>query len=286
MASLHTTVRRVLPVVMVWCAWIGVRGVSGMQNGRIVTVENAPQGIYSHAVKADGLIYVSGIQSPEPDGTVQAEARRVLNRLTQVLEAAGSSLGQTVSVFVFLKRSTDFEAMNTVYREYFTTDLPVRTTVVSDLADGALMQLSAMAVPAGASREVLHPSGWAKSPRPYAYIVRAGGLVFLSGLVSRRGSDDQVVPGPVALQTRTILDNARVLLQTAGLKYEDVVAARVFLTNDSLFDAMNSEYRLYFQNKTPARSTAITGLMGPAALVEISLVASVTGNTNAVVCTF
>jgi 2-iminobutanoate/2-iminopropanoate deaminase len=248
-----------------------------MQNGRIVTVENTPQGIYSHAVKADGLIYVSGIQSPDPDGDVQTEARRVLNRLTQVLQAGGSSLEQTVSVSVFLRRPADFDAMNTVYREYFTTDLPVRTTVVSDLADGALMQLSAIAVPAGAPREVLHPSGWAKSPRPYAYIVRAGGLVFLSGLVSRRGSDDQVVPGPVALQTRTILDNAGVLVKTAGVGYDDVVAARVFLTDDSMFDAMNSVYRLYFQNKPPARSTAITGLMGPDAQVEISLIASVTG---------
>jgi 2-iminobutanoate/2-iminopropanoate deaminase len=248
-----------------------------MQADRIVTLENTPQGIYSHAVKADGLIYVSGIQSPEPDGNVQAEARRVLDRLRRVLEAAGSSLGQTVSVSVFLKHAGDFDAMNTAYREYFTTDLPVRTTVVTDLAEGAALQLCAIAVPAGASRDVLHPPGWMKSPRPYAYIVRAGGLVFLSGLVSRRGTDDRVVPGPVALQTRTILDNAGVLLKTAGLKYDDVVAARVFLTDDSLFDAMNSEYRRYFQNKPPARSTAITGLIGLDAQVEISLVASVTG---------
>ncbi len=248
-----------------------------MQSGRSVTVDGAPQGIYSHAVKADGLIYVSGLESPAPGGAIQAEARRVLDRLTHVLEAAGSSLGQTVSVSVFLKHASDFDAMNAVYREYFTTDLPARTTVVTDLADGALMQLSAIAVPDGAPREVLHPSGWAKSPRPYSYIVRAGGLVFLSGLISRRGSDDRVVPGPVAVQTRTILDNAGALLKTAGLKYEDVVAARVFLADDSLFDAMNNEYRMYFQNKPPTRSTAITGLMSPDAQVEISLIASVTG---------
>jgi 2-iminobutanoate/2-iminopropanoate deaminase len=271
------TTRRVLPVLMAWCAWIAVTARSGLQNGRIVTVENMPPGIYSHAVKADGLIYISGIQSPERDDNVQAEARRILDQLTQVLAAAGSSLGQTAAVSVFLKRASDFEAMNAVYREYFTTDFPARTTVVTDLSDGALMQLSAIAVPAGASREALHPSGWMKSPRPYSYIVRAGGLVFLSGLISRRGSDDQVVPGPVALQTRTILDNAGVLLKTAGLQYEDVVAARVFLTDDSLFDAMDNEYRQYFQNKPPARSTAIAGLMGADAQVEISLIASVTG---------
>ena len=60
-----------------------------------------------------------------------------------------------------------------------------------DIRDGALVEMSAIAVPNGTEREVLHPVGWMKSPRPYSYIVRAGGLVFLSGLVSRRGTDDQ-----------------------------------------------------------------------------------------------
>jgi len=197
-----------------------------------------------------------------------------------VLEAAGSSRPQVVNVSVFLKRAADFDAMNAVYREYFTGDLPARTTVMTDLADGALVQISAIAVPAGVPRDELHPAGWMKSPRPYSYIVRAGGLVFLSGLVSRRGSDDKVVPGSVAVQTRTILDNAGVLLKTAGLKYDDVVAARVFLTDDSLFDEMNNEYRRYFQTKPPARSTAVAGLMGPDAAVEMTLVASVTGKQS------
>ena len=136
------------------------------------------------------------------------------------------------------------------------------------------MALSAMAVPLGAPREVLHPPGWMKSPRPYSFIVRTGHLVFLAGLVSRRGSDDTVVPGPMALQTRTVLDNAGVLLKTAGLSYEHVVAARVFITDDSLFEMMNDEYSRYFTSQPPARATAVTGLMAAGAAVEITLIAS------------
>jgi 2-iminobutanoate/2-iminopropanoate deaminase len=114
-----------------------------------------------------------------------------------------------------------------------------------------------------------------KSPRPYSYIVRAGDLVFLSGLVSRRGTDDQVVPGPARLQTTTIIDNARTLLKTAGLTLADVVSARVFLTDDSYFEEMNAVYASNFQSEPPARATAVTGLMGPDAMVEISFIASV-----------
>ena len=104
--------------------------------------------------------------------------------------------------------------------------------------------------------------------------MRTGNLVFLSGLVSRRGTDDQPVPGPVATQVKTILDNAGVLLRTAGLTLDDVVASRVFLVDDTSFQSMNDEYRNYFPVEPPARATAIAGLVGSSSLVEITLVAA------------
>jgi 2-iminobutanoate/2-iminopropanoate deaminase len=134
--------------------------------------------------------------------------------------------------------------------------------------------MSAIGVLNGQPREVLHPAGWMKSPRPYSYIVRAGNLVFLSGLVSRRGADDQPVPGPVSTQVTTILDNAGVLLRTAGLTHADVVASRVFIVDESLFQEMNDAYRKFFADAPPARATAIAGLVGASSVVEITLVAA------------
>ena len=80
--------------------------------------------------------------------------------------------------------------------------------------------------------------------------------------------------GPVALQVRTILDNAGVLLKTAGLSHDDVVSARVFLTDNTFFEAMNDEYGTYFRTSPPARATAVTDLMGVDASVEVTLVAT------------
>jgi len=235
---------------------------------------------FSEAVAAGGLVFVSALTGMEEEegrtNDVGAAARDVLRRMRAVLDASGASIAQVVNVNVFLRQAGDFEAMNAAYREVFTGDLPARTTVVTTLERGALIQMSAVAVPNGVKREILHPAGWMKSPRPYSYAVRAGGFVFLAGLVSRRPSDDQVVPGPVALQTRTILDNAGALLRSAGLDYADVVATRVFLTDDSFFESMNDEYRKYFTHDPPARATAITGLMGNDAQVEVSIVASTT----------
>jgi enamine deaminase RidA (YjgF/YER057c/UK114 family) len=118
------------------------------------------------------------------------------------------------------------------------------------------------------------PAGWMTSPRPYSYIVRTGDLVFFSGLVSRRPTDDKPVPGSMTVQMKTIFGNAATLLKTAGLTFSDVVSARVFITDPSLFEAMNDEYRQHFRTEPPARATAVTGLMGDASIVEVTLVAS------------
>jgi len=249
-----------------------------MQERQVITLPGADGTYASPAIVAGGLIFVSAVGPATIDGKtdpdVAAQVRSSLGRLREVLEAAGSSLGQAVSVHVFLSSAADFDAMNGVYREAFADQPPARTTIVADLPRGRSVMLSAIAVPNGAPREVLHPASWMKSPRPYSYIVRAGGFVFLSGLVSRRGTDDQLVPGPVSTQTSTVLANAGVLLKTAGLSYADVVSARVYLTDDSFFEAMNDEYRRVFTTDPPARATAVSGLMGADSVVEISLIAS------------
>src|SRR5262245_48127103 len=120
----------------------------------------------SASVTAGGLIFVSAVTGRGPAGTasedVGYEVRQALGRLKSSLEAAGSSLEQAVAINVYLKRAADFDAMNAAYREVFVEKPPVRTTVAVDLPGGALVSLSAIAVPAGAPRETLHPAGWVK----------------------------------------------------------------------------------------------------------------------------
>jgi 2-iminobutanoate/2-iminopropanoate deaminase len=235
--------------------------------------------MYRPAVVAGGYVYVSGqtgtdASDPTSGSDIQTQTRRVIDRLQRVLEDAGSSLGQAVAVNVYLAKGSDFDAMNAAYREKFADAPPTRTTIVADLPLQTLVQMSAVAVPKDTPRETLLPVGWQKSPRPYSYIVRAGDLVFFSGLLSRKPTNDQVVSGSVGMQVKTILDNAGALLKTVGLTYRDVVAARVYLTDETYFEGMNDEYRKYFSSEPPARATAVTSLVGSDAKVEITLVAS------------
>jgi reactive intermediate/imine deaminase len=248
---------------------------------QIVTAGKPPAGPYSHAVKAGGLIFVAGTLAEDASGAiigkgdVAAQTKRVLERMGEVLTAAGSSLDHVVATTVYLRSVDDFATMNEVYRTFWTKDFPTRTTVAADLVlPDALVEMSMVAVPKGSERVVVHPDGWMKSPNPYSYAIRAGDMLFLSGLVARNGRDNSFVAGDVSSQTATVLDNAGELLKAAGMTLANVVSARVYLPDLGPFQQMNEVYRKYFSSAPPARATVKAQLAGPQALVEITLVAS------------
>ena len=250
-------------------------------NKTIVTVGTPPSFPYSQAVKAGGLIYLAGVVSQDeagaiaPKGDIKGQTTRVVERMRAVLAAAGSSLDQVVAVTVYLKSASDFAAMNEAYSGFWTKDPPTRTTVVADfVVPDALVEISMIAVPTGAERVVIHPSGWIKSPSPYSYAIRTGDTLFLSGLVSRNGRDNSVVGGDINAQTAVVLDNAAELLKAAGMSFDNVVSSRVYLPDGGSFQAMNAVYRKYFGTAPPARATVVAGLAGPQYVVEITLVAS------------
>ena len=241
----------------------------------------APVGPYSPATKAGGFIYVSGTLAQDANGDmvgkgdIAAQTRQVVERMREVLKASGSSLEQVVAVTVYLKSAGDFAAMNDVYKTFWTANPPTRTTVISDLVlPEALVEMSMIAVPTGAERVVIHPEGWMKSPNPYSYAIKSGDTVFLSGLVSRNGKDNSVVQGDIIAQTKTVLDNAGELLKAAGLTHANVVSARIYLPDTSVFQQMNETYRTYFPSAPPARATVKMGLAGSQYAVEITMVAS------------
>jgi 2-iminobutanoate/2-iminopropanoate deaminase len=95
----------------------------------------APQGPYSHAVKAGGFIYVSGQAALDPKtnkfvvGTVAEETRLTIENIKSILSGAGADLSHVIKCSVFLSDIRDFAEMNEVYNEYFGAAKPARTTV-------------------------------------------------------------------------------------------------------------------------------------------------------------
>lgn len=228
---------------------------------------------FSSATKADGLVYVSGTIVAE--GDIRNQTTKVLQSVDEALKKAGSSLAMAASVQVYIKNAADFAAMNEVYRTFWKADPPARTTIVSDfVVPGALLEISAIGIPTGGERKVIHPASWMKSPNPYSYGIKSGSTLFLAGLVSRNGKDNSVVEGSMSVQTRAVLDNAAAILQEAGMTFDNVVSSKVFITDATKFQEMNDTYRTVFTKEPPARATVVAPLMGGANVVEITLTAS------------
>ena len=113
----------------------------------------APAGPYSHAVVANGFVYVSGQGpvNPEtgsvPDG-FEDQVRQTFENLRTILEAAGSGLGDVVKVNAYVTDLTRFARFNEVYREFFAQDPPARTTVGADLL-GILVEVDCVGIVRG-----------------------------------------------------------------------------------------------------------------------------------------
>ena len=110
-----------------------------------------PKGAYSPGARAGDFLYVSG-QVPRDPRTgelvggddVAAQARQTLANLRGVLEAAGASLRDVVSVSVHLAHVDDWGAFDAVYRETFQAPFPTRTVVGAALR-GILVEVTAVA---------------------------------------------------------------------------------------------------------------------------------------------
>ncbi|HEY2592631.1 MAG TPA: RidA family protein [Chloroflexota bacterium] len=88
----------------------------------------------SPATRFGNLVFVSGQTgrhptSGEPGKDIREQTRNVLERISAVLEAAGTSLSNVLTATVYVVNRDDLAAYNEVYATYFPTDKPARTTV-------------------------------------------------------------------------------------------------------------------------------------------------------------
>jgi 2-iminobutanoate/2-iminopropanoate deaminase len=121
----------------------------------VIATDRGPKAIgpYSQAIKANGLVFLSGQIPSDPatqqliTGDVAAQTERVLQNITGILEAAGTSLARVVKTTVFLKDMNDFAAMNEVYGRHFSLEPPARSTVeVARLPKDVLVEIEVIAL--------------------------------------------------------------------------------------------------------------------------------------------
>ena len=113
----------------------------------------SPIGPYSQAVKANGMLFVSGQVAFHPEtnelitNDIQDETRRVMLNIGEILSEAGMAFKNIVKTTIFLKDMNNFAKVNEVYGQFFADHFPARETVeVARLPKDVNVEISVIAV--------------------------------------------------------------------------------------------------------------------------------------------
>jgi 2-iminobutanoate/2-iminopropanoate deaminase len=112
-------------------------GCSSVQKPEVIQTEAAPKalGAYSQAIKANGLIFVSGQLGINPvtgsaSDDIETQTKQVMENLKEILKKAGVGFDSVVKTTIFLKSIADLKKVNEIYGSYFNKGIfPARSTV-------------------------------------------------------------------------------------------------------------------------------------------------------------
>ena len=121
---------------------------------KVIVTDKAPGAIgpYSQAIQAGNFLFASGQIPIDPatgqmvTGSVEDQARRVLENIKGLLEGSGYTMQDVVKAAVFAADIKDFAVINGVYAQYFVENPPARSFVaVKDLPRGAQVEIEVVA---------------------------------------------------------------------------------------------------------------------------------------------
>jgi len=111
---------------------------------------------------------------------------------------------------------------------------------------------------------------------PYSQAILADGLLFASGQIPLMPETGDVLQGGIKEQAEQVMKNIQAVLEAAGSDLTQVVKTTCFLTNMDNFVAFNDVYSRYFTGK-PARSCVAVSALPRGVLVEVEVIAKITG---------
>jgi 2-iminobutanoate/2-iminopropanoate deaminase len=120
----------------------------------IIVVDKLPKPSmpYSHCVKAGNFLFIAGQVGVDftngklKGNSIKEQTEQALTNMTNILNAAGSSMEDVVKTTVFISDFKDFDEMNKVYARFFPINQPARSTVQVVLYDGFRVEIEATAI--------------------------------------------------------------------------------------------------------------------------------------------
>ncbi|MBJ2125901.1 reactive intermediate/imine deaminase [Flavobacterium sp. IB48] len=252
--------------------------------------ENAPKSPFSTQTVAFSHYNNFSAQLPiDPktgeivSGGIKEQAKQCLTNIQAIVESIGHVMDDAVKLTVFLKNISDIEAVDEVYKTFFKSNLPTRTTVAVEALplDGALIQIDTLisngegTTPQKALDLVKVTRNAENAPKSiHAHNVAFSHYSNISAQLPIDPQSGKIVAGGVKEQTEQCLENIKAILESIGHVMNDVVKTTVFLKDISDAEVVNEVLAKFFPNYVPARTIVSASALPMDALVQIDTAVS------------
>lgn len=263
--------------------------------------ENAPKSIgpYSQTVAFSHYNNLSAQLPIDPKsgklvaGGVKEQAEQCFKNIKAILELIDHVMSDVVRITIFVKNIKDIDAVEEVYKTFFPTYVPTRTTVaVAALPMDALVQIEALvtngegtipnAPQAGDLIKLTNNTANAPTSPLSSQTVAFSHYNNISAQLPIDPKTGRFVVGGVKEQAAQCLKNIKAILESIDVPFDDIVKINIFLKNLSDIEAVNEVYTRFFPDSAiaravayvPARTTIAASALPMDALVQIEAVVS------------
>lgn len=235
--------------------------------------KNAPMGLgdfaqtvaFSHYNHLSAQLPIDPATNKIVDGGVREQACQCFKNIQAIVESIDHALSDVVRVTIMVKNIKDIEAIDVVYKQFFTTSLPTRTVVaVNDIPCGALIQVDAVlsngvgtipnAPQAGDLIKLENNTKKAPIDRLAMQIVSFSHYANISAQLPIVPESNRIISDCASCQAEQCLTNIKTILTSVDVPLDDIVKMTVFLTDMADFDAVKEVYTTFFPDSAMART--------------------------------
>jgi len=262
---------------------------------------NAPKGMgscsqtvaFSHYNNLSAQLPIDPKSGEIVAGGVKEQAKQCLKNIKAIVESIDQAMNDVIRITVFLKNISDIDAVDEVYKTFFPTYVPTRTTIaVAALPMNALVQIEALvsngvgsipnAPQAGNLIKLTNNTDNAPKNPLSTQTVAFSHYNNLSAQLPIDPKSGAIVAGGIKEQAKQCLKNIKAILESIDVPFDDIVRITIFLKNLSDIEAVNEVYTTFFPDSAiaravgyfPARTVVEVAALPMHALVQIEAVVS------------
>lgn len=263
--------------------------------------DSAPKGIgpcsqtvaFSHYNNLSAQLPIDPKSGEIVAGGVKEQAGQCFKNIKAIVESIDHAMSDVIRITVFVKNISDVDAVDEVYKTFFPTYVPTRTTVaVAALPLNALVQVEALvsngvgsipnAPQAGDLIKLTNNTEKAPQNSLSTQTVAFSHYNNISAQLPIDPKSGIIVAGGVKEQARQCLKNIKAILESIDVPFDDIVRITIFLKNLSDIEAVNEVYKTFFPDSGiaravgyfPARTVVEVAALPMHALVQIEAIVS------------